>query len=160
MANAVGDFGYQPIVPPRLVGNVPRLPDAMVERFRAFPVPDLSDAVGQQGSKAGRSPLLAERLLSNGTLSARDVAESAQHGDRAGVEIIRGSERLIGRVPAGTVNFFNPSLIVVSGGVCGLGFARFGPSLARPFLPLRSFLRPAVSRLWASPTPAGRLTRA
>jgi glucokinase-like ROK family protein len=81
-------------------------------------------AIGRLALRAaedGSSPFLAERLSTTGSLTARDVAEAAQHGDQAALEIIRSSGRLIGRVLAGTVNLFNPSLIVVSGGVCGLG---------------------------------------
>lgn len=45
-AAPTGDVGHQPVVPPRIVRNVPRLPQDLVERFRAYSVPDLSDAVG------------------------------------------------------------------------------------------------------------------
>jgi 4-hydroxy-4-methyl-2-oxoglutarate aldolase len=40
-------FGHRPVIGPRIVRNVPRLPDALLERFRSAYVPDVSDAVGQ-----------------------------------------------------------------------------------------------------------------
>ena len=38
--------GHTPVLPPRWVRNVPRLEDDVVESFREFLVPDISDAVG------------------------------------------------------------------------------------------------------------------
>jgi glucokinase-like ROK family protein len=69
----------------------------------------------------GRSPFLAERFAAAGSVGVPDVADAAQHGDQVALEIIRSSGRLIGRVVAGIVNFFNPSVVIVSGRVCGLG---------------------------------------
>jgi 4-hydroxy-4-methyl-2-oxoglutarate aldolase len=40
-------FGHRPVLGPRIVRNVPRLPESLVERFRTAYVPDISDAVGQ-----------------------------------------------------------------------------------------------------------------
>lgn len=40
-------LGHRPVLGPRIVRNVPRLPDALIERFRTAFVPDVSDAVGQ-----------------------------------------------------------------------------------------------------------------
>ncbi len=34
------------VVPPRIVTGVPRLPDALLERYRSFYLPDISDAIG------------------------------------------------------------------------------------------------------------------
>lgn len=34
------------VVPPRIVTDVPRLPDALLERYRTLYVPDISDAIG------------------------------------------------------------------------------------------------------------------
>src|SRR5260370_16836193 len=38
--------GHTPVLPPRWIRNVPRLEDDVVESFRSFLVPDISDAVG------------------------------------------------------------------------------------------------------------------
>lgn len=43
----MADFGHHPIVPPKVVRDVPRLPDGIVERFVTAYLPDVSDAVGQ-----------------------------------------------------------------------------------------------------------------
>jgi len=41
------DFGHIPIIGPRVVRNVPRVPDALLERLRRAYMPDVSDAVGE-----------------------------------------------------------------------------------------------------------------
>jgi glucokinase-like ROK family protein len=70
---------------------------------------------------AGESAFLAERLAVAGTLTAADVADAAAHGDRAALAIIQRSGRLVGDVLASLVNFFNPSLILIGGGVSQIG---------------------------------------
>ena len=49
------------------------------------------------------------------------MAAAAREGDRIAIEIIQSSGQLIGDVLAGLVNFFNPSLILVGGGVSNIG---------------------------------------
>jgi regulator of RNase E activity RraA len=41
------DFSHRPVIGPRIVRGVPRLPDDLLERFRRAYLPDISDAVGQ-----------------------------------------------------------------------------------------------------------------
>jgi 4-hydroxy-4-methyl-2-oxoglutarate aldolase len=41
------DFGHHPVVGPRIVRNVPRLDQALLDRFAAAYAPDVSDAVGE-----------------------------------------------------------------------------------------------------------------
>ena len=65
----------------------------------------------------GKSKFLAERLQKNGSLSARDVVDGATHGDNWCVEAITNAGRQVGSILATLVNFFNPSLVVVGGGV-------------------------------------------
>jgi glucokinase-like ROK family protein len=69
----------------------------------------------------GSSAELADLLATNGHLTAVDVGRAAAHGDQAAIDIIRRSGRLIGQVLAGLVNFYNPSLIVIGGGVSRVG---------------------------------------
>jgi glucokinase-like ROK family protein len=69
----------------------------------------------------GQSPKLASRLAAQGFLLAEDVGTAAAAGDRAALELIQDSGRLIGEALAGLVNFFNPRLIVISGGVSNIG---------------------------------------
>lgn len=40
-------FAHRPVIGPRIVRDVPRLPDTLIERFRQAYLPDISDAVGQ-----------------------------------------------------------------------------------------------------------------
>lgn len=41
------DFGHRPLVPPRIVRDVPRLESEILERFSTAYLPDVCDAVGQ-----------------------------------------------------------------------------------------------------------------
>lgn len=78
---------------------------------------------GKEAADAGNSPFLATRLEENqGKISALDVGDAAASGDTAAIEIIRDSGRLIGLVLAGLVEFFNPEVIYIGGGVSKIGF--------------------------------------
>jgi 4-hydroxy-4-methyl-2-oxoglutarate aldolase len=41
------EFGHRPVVPPRVIRDVPRLDHELLERFSTAYLPDVSDAVGQ-----------------------------------------------------------------------------------------------------------------
>jgi glucokinase-like ROK family protein len=71
----------------------------------------------EAAARTGRSPFLARALEQKGSLDVRDVGRAAAHGDAAGVELLTNTGRLIGQMLAGIVNFFNPSMIVLGGGV-------------------------------------------
>jgi glucokinase-like ROK family protein len=70
---------------------------------------------------SGRSALLADLLGTGRRLDARDVSTAAQHGDPFSVELITRSGQLVGRMLATLVNFYNPSLIIIGGGVANAG---------------------------------------
>jgi glucokinase-like ROK family protein len=71
---------------------------------------------------SGESPILLNRYESNGgNLSAVDVGIAAREGDKLSIEIIRETGQMVGEVLASLVNFFNPDLIVIGGGVSNLG---------------------------------------
>jgi glucokinase-like ROK family protein len=71
---------------------------------------------------AGRSPILSKFYeLTDGRLTSVEVSRAAAEGDAIANEIIRESGRTIGEVLASLVNFFNPSLILIGGGVSGIG---------------------------------------
>jgi glucokinase-like ROK family protein len=73
-------------------------------------------------ARNGSSPILAHKLAANNdVLRAEDVAAAVREGDRAAIEIVQRSGQLIGDVLAGLVNFFNPSMILVGGGVSNIG---------------------------------------
>ena len=90
-------------------------------------------------ARSGRSDLLAFILERDGAITAEQVADAARRGDNASVELIARAGRLVGSVLAGIVNFFNPSLIVVGGGVAGAGdglLAAIRENVYRRSLPL------------------------
>ncbi len=74
-----------------------------------------------EAAKSGNSPFLNARLEKNGRLSAEDVSAAIAEGDLTAMEIICESGRLIGLMLASVVNFFNPKLIVIGGGVTKSG---------------------------------------
>jgi glucokinase-like ROK family protein len=78
-------------------------------------------ARAMQAAQAGESQALARKLAVNGTLRAEDVGAAAREGDRAAIEIVQTSGHMVGDVLAGLVNFFNPSLILIGGGVSRIG---------------------------------------
>ena len=76
---------------------------------------------GETAAREGRSPFLKGLLDEQGSLSAADVARGAAHGDAASLELITNAGRLVGQAVAAMVNFFNPSLVVIGGGVAESG---------------------------------------
>ena len=75
-----------------------------------------------QAAQAGKSPILLEHYEKNGqVLRAEDVGEAAREGDALAIELIRESGQVVGEVLAGLVNFYNPDMIVIGGGVSNLG---------------------------------------
>lgn len=73
------------------------------------------------GAQSGESPLLETRLREQGRLTALDISRANEFGDPFANRTIRRSGRVLGEALAGIVNFFNPALIVLGGGVSGLG---------------------------------------
>lgn len=78
-------------------------------------------AEAQARAEAGESTFLAARLAERGTLTATDVGDAAAAGDRASLDIIRRSGRMVGGVLATLVNFYNPQAVFIGGGVAGIG---------------------------------------
>jgi glucokinase-like ROK family protein len=71
---------------------------------------------------AGKSPVLLQYYETNGQiLRAEDVGKASKEGDVVAIEIVRESGQYIGSVLAGLVNFFNPRMIVIGGGVSNIG---------------------------------------
>jgi predicted NBD/HSP70 family sugar kinase len=60
---------------------------------------------------------LAGVLSATGEVTASDVADAAAHGDPIATQIYGNSARFLGETLARIVNFYNPSLIVLGGGV-------------------------------------------
>ena len=70
----------------------------------------------------GDSPILLKHYENNGKrLRAENVGYAASEGDTISIEIIRDSGRMIGEVLASLVNFYNPSMILIGGGISNIG---------------------------------------
>ena len=72
-------------------------------------------------ARAGRSPALAEILAAGRDITAADVGTMAHRGDPYSIELLAGTGQLVGGVLATLVNGYNPSLVVVGGGVAQAG---------------------------------------
>jgi glucokinase-like ROK family protein len=73
-------------------------------------------------AQAGKSEILLSYYENNGNvLRAEDVGNASKEGDATAIEVIRESGQFIGDVLAGLVNFYNPGMIVIGGGVSNLG---------------------------------------
>lgn len=82
-------------------------------------------AIAERGVKAaldGSSAVLLKYYENNGgRLRSEDIGNAAREGDTCAIEIIRESGQKIGEVLASLVNFYNPSMIVIGGGVSNIG---------------------------------------
>lgn len=74
-----------------------------------------------EAANAGRSSMLAERLLAQGALSAEDVAKASRIGDVEANAIIQRAGNLVGEMLASVVNFFNPSNVFIAGRIASMG---------------------------------------
>ena len=100
------------------------------------------EAIGRAGEAAaldGRSPRLRIALDQRGSVTAEDVARAASYGDPFAVTQLQAAGRRVGSMLASVVNFFNPSLIVIGGGVANspdLLLAAIRETVYRRSLPL------------------------
>lgn len=81
-------------------------------------------ALGRDGTRAaelGQSPGLAAVLDQSGKVTGEDITRAAQRGDPVALELLLRSGRLVGEVLATIVNFYNPALVLVGGGVAATG---------------------------------------
>lgn len=95
--------------------------------------------IAEQAARDGESAFLADILDRAGHVTAADVATAARHGDPFSYQLIVRTGRTIGDVLASFISFFNPSLILVGGGVTGAGdafLATIRESAYRRALPL------------------------
>jgi glucokinase-like ROK family protein len=82
------------------------------------------EAIGRDAgaaARAGLSARLAAILDAGSRITAEDVARAASFGDPVAVELLQGAGRRVGLMLASVVNFFNPSLVVIGGGVAQSG---------------------------------------
>jgi glucokinase-like ROK family protein len=99
-------------------------------------------AIGRHGEAAaleGRSARLQAALDEHGSLTAEDVARAAAFGDPVAVDLLQSAGRRVGHMLASVVNFFNPSLVIIGGGVAQSGdqlLASIRETVYRRSLPL------------------------
>ncbi len=94
---------------------------------------------GEVAAQDGQSPRLASALDQRGVVTAEDVARAASFGDPVAVAMLAAAGRRVGSMLASVVNFFNPSLIVIGGGVAkspDLYLAAIRETIYRRSLPL------------------------
>ncbi|WP_319415354.1 ROK family transcriptional regulator [Marispirochaeta aestuarii] len=109
------------------------------------------------------SPYLKELLTRNQQLSAMDINNGAIAGDLSCIQLIKEAGTVIGSVLAKLVSFFNPSSIVIGGGLSAFGNLFVGAmreAVIRRSLHLATFeLNVCISELKdkSGPTGAGTL---
>ncbi len=94
---------------------------------------------GELAARDGRSARLRTALEQHGTVTAEDVARAASAGDPVAMTMLQEAGRRIGAMLASAVNFFNPSMIVIGGGVANspdVLLASIRESIYRRSLPL------------------------
>jgi glucokinase-like ROK family protein len=94
---------------------------------------------GLAAALEGRSDRLRAALDQHGGVTAADVARAASFGDPISVALLQSAGRRVGLMLASVVNLFNPSLVVVGGGVAQSGdqlLAAIRETVYRRSLPL------------------------
>jgi glucokinase-like ROK family protein len=76
---------------------------------------------GLVAAQTRRSPYLAKLAKEGRTITATDVGHAALRGDPYSVQLVTYSAKLVGESLSRIVNFFNPSLILIGGGVSDVG---------------------------------------
>jgi glucokinase-like ROK family protein len=76
---------------------------------------------GLEVGRSGASSLLAQAVAEGREVTAETVVQAAHRGDLAARRLVTGSAHVVGEALASIVNFFNPSLILVGGGVASAG---------------------------------------
>lgn len=100
-----------------LIGQLPVQAGGQTGTLDALAGSDMIVREAQAAAEDGRSTLLADLRRRHGSLSAAEVSQAAQMGDRTATEILVQSGHLIGQVVATLTTAFNPELIVLSGSV-------------------------------------------
>jgi glucokinase-like ROK family protein len=94
---------------------------------------------GEAAAIDGRSERLRTAFDQHGKVSAEDVARAASFGDPVSVALLQSAGRRVGLMLASVVNLFNPSLVVIGGGVAQSGdqlLAAIRETVYRRSLPL------------------------
>ena len=94
---------------------------------------------GEAAAREGRSVRLLAALDQGSAVTAENVARAASYGDPVAVALLQSAGRRVGSMLSSVVNFFNPSLIVIGGGVSNspdLLLAAIRETIYRRSLPL------------------------
>lgn len=78
-------------------------------------------SLARRSAEGGASRFLAARLAEKEDITAELLARGAAMGDEESLRLLIAAGKRLGDVLAKLVNFFNPSLIVVGGGLSNLG---------------------------------------
>lgn len=100
-----------------LIGSVPVSVGQRSGTLEAMAGSDHIEREGRAAAERGASEILADQMRRGNEITAIDVANAAQIGDAAAIEILSQSGRLIGQVIATLANMLNPELIVLSGSI-------------------------------------------
>ena len=76
---------------------------------------------GAVAAESGRSPYLATVVAGGRAVTAEEITNGTQRGDAVCQELVLQCGRLVGKVLATIVNFFNPQLILIGGILAGAG---------------------------------------
>jgi glucokinase-like ROK family protein len=74
-----------------------------------------------EAARSGESPALAHILRQNGQLTSVDVSSASLDGDPVASSILQHAGHALGQTLASLVNFFNPSYLLIGGGVTKSG---------------------------------------
>ena len=84
-----------------------------------------------EGIQAGSKSALPQYVQGDlSKITAQVVYEAANDGDGYALEVVRETAKLLGAGVASLVNIFNPSVVVICGGVTQAGEKLFGPLTA------------------------------
>jgi glucokinase len=78
--------------------------------------------------KSGEGTALAEKFRERGVLTAKDIADAAQHGDELAKRIIHSTGSRLGEALAILVDLFNPERIVIGGLAMRMGENLLAPA--------------------------------
>lgn len=78
-------------------------------------------AKAKEMALTGKSEFLLEQLKAKGDITIKDLRMGIHSFDSTSVELIRESGALVGQVISSLVNFANPALISIGGGVAEIG---------------------------------------
>ncbi|MDR3113454.1 MAG: ROK family protein, partial [Endomicrobium sp.] len=87
--------------------------------------------------KKRNSPLIKKLLSSGGKVTPKFLSDAAKKGDKDAVEIWKYAGQKLGILLSGVINFINPDVIVLCGGISGAG--RFIVNPAKEEIAKRAF---------------------